>query len=138
MMPRKSSAEASCTKGMIFSIEPEPSTTRPIVSGSFSAISKPVTAWGRPSSWTEKSASVSPFTKRLSLSIAETWSCTTSTRTFSIVVFGPFRNRRSLASLPSSPIAVARRNSPREYSVIGIVTSYGPSVAQALSFLSFR
>ena len=107
--PRKSDAEASWTKGMAFSIEPEPSTTRPIVSGRFSAISKPVISCLRPSSWTAKSFSERPETKRLFLSTAETWSCTTSTRTFSIVVFGPLSIRMSLASLPSSPIAVARR-----------------------------
>ena len=46
--PRKSSADASWTKGIAFSMEPEPSTTRPIVSGSFSATSKPVTSCGLP------------------------------------------------------------------------------------------
>ena len=59
--PLKSSEPASWTKGIDLSIEPEPSTTRPIVSGSFSAISKPVIFCGRPSSWIEKSLSARPL-----------------------------------------------------------------------------
>ena len=87
--------------------------TSPMFNGRFSATSKPVMAWGRPSSWIAKSSFASPLTKCESLSIADTWSCTMSTRTLSTAVEGPRSMRMSLASLPSSAMAVARSIVPR-------------------------
>ena len=97
--------------------------TRPIVSGSFSATSKPVIFCGRPSSWIEKSVFGQALDEALVLvdgrdvELHDVDAHALDRRA------GPLQQRRSLASLPSSPIAVARRSSPREYSLIGIVTS---------------